>query len=109
MSTTRTKLNLKHTSIHDHLLNREINTYSTMNVLLENQNSDIKYSPSTSAIGSSQPTDKLTTEDECQLLMKSSGDCNNSILPIDNYHEKLLSPRKRFDDESIITNSIIFR
>ncbi|CAF2100342.1 unnamed protein product [Rotaria magnacalcarata] len=40
----------------------------------ENQRSDIKHSPSTSTIGSTQLTDKLTTDDECQLLMKSSGD-----------------------------------
>ncbi|CAF4694550.1 unnamed protein product [Rotaria socialis] len=65
-----------------------------MNVLPKNQRSDIKNSPSTSTIGPSQLTDKLTTEDECQLLMKLYGDCKNSIIPIENYQEKLSSSRR---------------
>ncbi|CAF1442740.1 unnamed protein product [Rotaria sordida] len=63
--------------------------YSTMNSMPEETTSDIKHLPSTSTITSYQVKNTTTCNDDSQLLMKSSVDYQNSILPVDNSQQSL--------------------
>ncbi|CAF2635873.1 unnamed protein product [Rotaria sp. Silwood2] len=93
MPDTRTTLNLKHTSIHDYLLKSKNDVYSIMNSMPEETTSDIKHLPSTSTITSYQVKSTTTRNDDCHLLMKSSADYQNSILPVDDNQQNLSSPK----------------
>jgi hypothetical protein len=90
MPATRTILNLKHTSIHDHLLDSKNEIKSIMNETSEKSLSGAKRSPSTSAITLESAQEIMTNVDDRNLLGKLSNEYMNSILTRNNTQQTSL-------------------
>ena len=88
MPVTRTILNLKDTSIRDHLLDSKNKVNSVMDQTCTKSLSDVKCSPSTSAITLQAAQDTSNNVDHRHLLEKSSNDYGDSILSVNNNQQK---------------------
>ena len=78
MPATRTTLNLKHTSIHDHLLDNKHDTQSTVKCIEKTSMADIKQS--TFANASDDAPDNLIDNEVHHLVNENSNEYLNSLL-----------------------------
>ncbi|CAF4095134.1 unnamed protein product, partial [Rotaria magnacalcarata] len=92
MPSTRTNLNLTKTSIHDHLLTRNNEPDLKMNQYHEQNISEVTHSPLTSTNTSSQVNNTSMNNDDGQLLLKSSIDCQHSMVHENNNNDQKLTP-----------------
>ena len=91
MPATRTTLDLKQTTIHDHLLKNKKTSHSTMNHSSENKTSDIKHSPSLSTTTTYHASEITARNEDDRTLLKSSIDYQKSILTTNNSQQALSS------------------
>jgi len=91
MRATRTTVNLKNTSIHEHMLNDQDNTKSKMSNIPEKSMSDIKHSVSISAHTTHHIEDTLINNENCQIFENPSNDCHNSSFSVNNNRQELSS------------------
>jgi hypothetical protein len=90
MPVTRTKLNLKDTSIRDHLLIKKSDQHSTINQTSEENMGDTKHHiPGTPIKASHQDQHSIINDENSQLLTKPSNDDRNAIDFTNNEQHKL--------------------
>ena len=99
MPDTRATRNLKHTSIHDHLLSNKTDKDPTIDHTSKQRMPDTERSPTISASTLHHDENILTNNDGHHLLMTPS---NDSILPVNNNQQKLPSTPLRANQYSLV-------